>query len=185
MTLPPEIRNRIYEYALARPRETISISHVSEPALLIAGSSEIRKDAAPIYYFNNRIQMGLRLRQDKMSWIVKSPRAITNLCGNKPFSGFRLMFLGPFQHNMSGLLPILELIRDTGLVSGTKGKTIGGSLFHWEMLEEPEDAVAMGVQAHEAGWSRRELAETFKLGCRNREERLEKRLEENMKCDSS
>ena len=174
MTLPPEIRNIIYESVLAYPSGRYFIgrsARSSEPPFLQAASPEMRKEAAPIFYQSHKFRMDLSVDGDEMVITVETLRDIIDLCGSNPFTSFKFWIQGRQHGKLFGLLPLLELIRATGLVLRTNDRLMDCLWGARSSCKDFEAAVVLARQAHHAGWSATKLAQTYKVWCKDREQR--------------
>jgi hypothetical protein len=59
LELPAELRNRIYEYAVAERRKIVVDNGVSEPPLTLV-CKQVRQESIPIYYTNNKFSTKLK-----------------------------------------------------------------------------------------------------------------------------
>ena len=66
--------------------------------------------------------MDLSVDGDEMAITVETLRDIIGLCGSNPFTSFNFWIQARQHGKLSGLLPLLELIRATGLVLRTNDR---------------------------------------------------------------
>ncbi|KAI6912542.1 hypothetical protein KC318_g8222 [Hortaea werneckii] len=184
-TLPPELRNRIYELCLPelRPR----FLPCEEPALLKT-CRWIRSETRPIFWGNMpTVFADIRLCSPRFKSTVETLTSIVKTCGKSPFKKISFYVTGSTRPHLINLLPLLEMMRATGF-DPTNGKyqpdskhiiTITGksvirkyisrsSIFnmrdgnHGPLQEDLETAFALPRRAREEGWTAERFETEFK-----------------------
>lgn len=75
LDLPPELRNRVYNYALVEKKGTvIPITPDLEPPALLSTSKQVREESLQIWYRQNRNQ-NLQLRRHATQEVRRSSRS--------------------------------------------------------------------------------------------------------------
>ena len=162
MTLPPELRNMIYEYALPlpEPRHYIfDLCHPNswEPGLLRAASPQMRREVLPIFWSRNGFEIHLILDADPliMRKVVESLHEVTNICGRAVLDSslFLLSVASKGSLSWSNLGELINFIRQTGLVLGNKDRHVYMQLLPAQVKSDLEDSMALGILAHEMKWT--------------------------------
>ena len=178
MSLPPEVRNNVYEQALAedgiirmryrRRRRTGHDLHPelssprtdqwSEPSLLQVNKT-IRSGASATYYKSNNFEMTIQMSDLKAAsaWL----RTIVARCGTDPFGHFQFYLCNLRWIELPFLRDFVQLFRDIDLqlpIQSPDGRTITAwfwsatrmtHVLDWALAE----AVALGKKARVEGWS--------------------------------
>ncbi|KAI7221453.1 hypothetical protein KC333_g1752 [Hortaea werneckii] len=184
-TLPPELRNRIYELCLPELRSRFV--PCKEPALLKT-CRWIRSETRPIFWGNMPgVYATFSLSSPRFKYTVETLTSIVKTCGKSPFKKMSFYVLGPTRPHLINLLPLLEMMRATGFdpTNGTyepciehcvtsTGKpakrqlTSSRSIFHMlnqgrgALQEDLETAFALPRRAREEGWTAERFETEFK-----------------------
>jgi hypothetical protein len=182
MKLPPELRNRVYEYALRFDNGICEVNEnvgIPESALLLT-CKEIRREAIGIFYSLNEVHVVLEsfspampiLIEKKMAALYKQYRykiEIKGLSTRGPRSWRNLMSWlktahGP-QRSLIGILgvssPLETLPYSQGADLTAKEMTIVGGLFRvasmmthlpWDQVEEALNMLRYGVVQYSSEW---------------------------------
>ncbi|KAK5680368.1 hypothetical protein LTS10_007295 [Elasticomyces elasticus] len=166
MTLPPELRNIIYEHALARDRlfcitfQLHTENHWREPALLQV-SKTIRTEALPFHYTGNNFSIHVWL--SALPTLCEKIERLSRRCGLKPFKSVRLEIMHPIRGDMHcGRHLAMLFYRKIELV-GLAGQKAGDesqpllSCAHSVCLEALRTAVAIGKKGAIENWSEEEI----------------------------
>lgn len=189
-TLPPELRNRIYELCLPE-LESCAIP-CKEPALL--RTCHLIRDEAKSLFWGNipTVSVLCRLKGPKFQCVVETLAFVVKTCGKTPFKKISFKVRGPTRPYLINLLPLLEMMRATGfdptdysyeprpkqiIVEYDEDKnrklvkfqpTSETSIFHmgsWThgaLQEDLETAFALPRRAREEGWTAERLGTEFK-----------------------
>ncbi|KAI7087245.1 hypothetical protein KC356_g4336 [Hortaea werneckii] len=175
-TLPPELRNRIYELCL--PSAESRGLPCKEPALLKT-CSLIRGEARPIFWGNvSKVFISCQPSSPQFKYTVEALTSVVKTCGKSPFKTITFYVTGSIRPHLINLLPLLEMMRATGFdptdaeyrsnpqVFTTKeGKSVKRqyeslySIFlmrssnHGPLQEDLETAFALPRRAREEGWT--------------------------------
>ncbi|KAI7548956.1 hypothetical protein KC331_g4092 [Hortaea werneckii] len=184
-TLPPELRNRIYELCL--PELGSRILPCEEPAL-IKTCRWIRSETRPIFWGNMpEVSAIFSLSSPGFKDTIEALTSIVKTCGKSPFKEMSFYVHGPTRPHLINLLPLLGMMRATGFdpTNGTyepcieycvtsTGKpakrqlTSSRSIFHMLNLgrgalqEDLETAFALPRRAREEGWTAKRFETEFK-----------------------
>ena len=122
-TLPPELRNRVYELSLPmhgavhiNPQRASGLKVGRSQVGLLRASRQIRREALPVFVCNNQLIYHLdpfikTTVQRMCVWLS----SITSVCGNNAAFNIKLAFpRGPVWTNLEAMPPLLELMRHTG-----------------------------------------------------------------------
>jgi hypothetical protein len=201
LTLPPEIRNIIYEYVLACPPKYHIITNLNphsswEPPFITAASTQICREAAPIHYNKNKITVAMvfginiedRLRgmgPKNVNWTVGTLRNIYDLYSSKTLSKFEFSIQMQQREGyirLDDLLPLLELIGKSGLILGVRDGSLYSESVPRHVRDDLNEAIAIGERAYERGWNGGTLGAQFKKWKRKKiqmqQEEIERRVEE-------
>ena len=113
MDLPPELRLRIYEYALTRT-DTINLTRqrlsLRRGPPLLRVSCEIRKEALAAYFSRNTFRVDARILDfaAMADWL----ELLTKTCHPKAFTGLSFHVLDGKWSDLSQTLPLVQLIAD-------------------------------------------------------------------------
>lgn len=117
LTLPPELRNRIYELTVF-DNYTSRLTSVSWPwkeaPILRIQCKQIEDEAACIYYGSVNVSFTASLLEEKWAMFLQNLRAIVHTCGQHPFKGFHIVIMGQVWERLDNLLPLLEFMRSSG-----------------------------------------------------------------------
>ncbi|KAK5127893.1 hypothetical protein LTR85_005010 [Meristemomyces frigidus] len=164
---PPELRNRIYRFALVNDEPVQLLGAACEqPALLKAGR-QLRREAISIYYSDNTFRIKIR----DMDGIAMIPfRKLMVRYRFKAVKG-NFIFYTTYARNWTNLLAWLKAHHhdsklacgrvnqdgDAGAVSTVvvQAFCIAGALKHrrWERVEEVLEAYHKGIAALDAAWT--------------------------------
>ncbi|KAI7331231.1 hypothetical protein KC367_g8743 [Hortaea werneckii] len=184
-TLPPELRNRIYELCL--PDFVSTWLPCEEPAL-IKTCRWIRSEMRPIFWGNMPgINLMFSLSSPRFKYTIETLTSIVNTCGKSPFKKISFYVTGSTRPHLINLLPLLEMMRATGFdpANGTyepriryfittEGKSVkrqstsSSSIFHMmngahgALQEDLETAFALPRRAREEGWTAERFETEFK-----------------------
>ncbi|KAI7468601.1 hypothetical protein KC357_g6717 [Hortaea werneckii] len=184
-TLPPELRNRIYELCLPRDK---SRSLTREKPALLKTCSLIRGEARPKFWGNQtRVNAMLNPGSPGFKTTVEALASIVNTCGKSPFKKISFYVTGSTRPHLINLLPLLGMMRATGFdpANGTyepriryfittEGKSVkrqstsSSSIFHMmngahgALQEDLETAFALPRRAREEGWTAERFETEFK-----------------------
>ncbi|GAB1738568.1 hypothetical protein NU219Hw_g3372t1 [Hortaea werneckii] len=183
-TLPPELRNRIYELCL--PELESLLLPCEEPAL-IKTCRWIRSETRPIFWGNMpEVSVRLTLSSPKFKDTVEALTSIVKTCGKSPFKEMSFYVHGSTRPHLINLLPLLEMMRATGFdpTNGTyepfikycvtstgkpaKRQLTTRSIFHMmnvgrgALQEDLETAFALPRRAREEGWTAERFETEFK-----------------------
>lgn len=183
MSLPPELRNRIYLEILPTNQYYGTAPYCTRTKLpLLQVSKQIRAETACIFYGNNRFGIQFRLDSVDFATGIQQCRSIVKTCGPRPFLELRLSQLGTntkILPHIAKLLPLLELMRDLkfepdrNFVPGDhtnredKARSIanGRSLFQNVLYSAVHDALgramALGRRARDEEWTQAQLEQRF------------------------
>lgn len=113
MSLPPELRNRIYTEVVPQ-NESYDMENGSPKLPLLLVSKQIRTEAACIWAGNNRFLIRARLESRKLDAAIRWCQRIVETCGPRPFYNLRISLLNAAKDiliNLAGLQPLLHVIR--------------------------------------------------------------------------
>ena len=184
-TLPPELRNRIYELCL--PEFMSGWLPCEEPAL-IKTCRWIRSEMRPIFWGNMpRVALMFSLSSPKFKHTTETLTSIVKTCGKSPFKKISFWVTGSTRPHLINLLPLLEMMRATGFdptngtyeprisyFTTTEGKSVkrqytsSSSIFfmmngpHGALQEDLETAFALPRRAREEGWTAERFETEFK-----------------------
>ncbi|KAK5125769.1 hypothetical protein LTR85_012045 [Meristemomyces frigidus] len=119
MSLPAELRNRIYELAMSGEALCrVGTRAWAEPALLRT-STQVRSEALPVYYGNNLFSLHLDLnRSDAIAGMCKWLEYVIAGCHSiNPFGGWKIRVSGTVLLNLLPLSSFFELLRKAGISS--------------------------------------------------------------------
>ncbi|RMY68352.1 hypothetical protein D0863_07180 [Hortaea werneckii] len=184
-TLPPELRNRIYELCLPelRPR----FLPCEEPALLKT-CRWIRSETRPIFWGNtSNVLVSCQLSSPRFQLTIEALTSIVKTCGKSPFKKITFYGIGAIRPHLIKLLPLLKMMRATGFDPTTgsyepkpmyfttnSGKSVKrqyttrDSIFimenftHGTLQEDLETAFALPRRAREEGWTAKRFETEFK-----------------------
>lgn len=187
-TLPPELRNRIYELCLPylEPPEYHDLP-CEEPALLKT-CRWIRNETGPMFWGNiPEVRAACDLSSAGFRYTVDALTTIVKTCGKSPFKKISFYVLGSTRPHLINLLPLLEMMRVTGFdpttgsyeprpmyfptragKSAKRQYTTGGSIFimqsftHGPLQADLESAFALPRRAREEGWTAQRFETEFK-----------------------
>ncbi|KAK4547533.1 hypothetical protein LTR36_000490 [Oleoguttula mirabilis] len=119
MTLPAELRNAVYDYALTDRKPQNVRRHRrkpnwQEPGLLRA-SKEIRHEALKLYYKHNAFDIRIMLANDDFVPAITWLNTVISQTAQQPFTDVRLHIIGRVWHKLSGFATVAEFLRKTGL----------------------------------------------------------------------
>lgn len=194
MTLPAEIRNRLYAYVLILDGSPIALdyagrSHSSDTRMnILRTSKQIRNEALAVYYGNNNFEVKVNRCEDKhvralSAWL----HHVATLCGTEPFASLRFKLYGSPLVMLECMLPLLEVVRETGLRVaiaelrdlrrlrqhernhinvGSERFTIDPSLGYFRNCDLYEyrlvrQALNIARDARDSAWSKEKLAEEY------------------------
>jgi hypothetical protein len=185
--LPPELRNRIYELVLPRRPPLQPVYYYAEARLqwkeppLIRTSKQIRHEALPMFYAVN--EFTLLASENLLARMANRLReVIVPSCGPKPFSNFHIDVRGPPMAFLPCMLPLLEIMRSTGLELASEEyqldmkdiprkvyerRPLDSSVFRmgeYDMVGQYlyEKAMSLARRAHEERWTAERLELRFK-----------------------
>ena len=124
MSLPAELRNKIYTYALVKnskigiPKYYQSTEKKWREPKLLAVCKQIREEARPLYYANNSFEITTYIWQIHMvaAWISSR----IGVCASPSFHELRIDLLGGPWTELDRLSSFLQLIRRLGLSLSAK-----------------------------------------------------------------
>ncbi|KAK5733645.1 hypothetical protein LTR17_009498 [Elasticomyces elasticus] len=133
MTLPPELRNIIYEDVLsdtlpisvhpARKVPTawgLQLSIWREPPLLRV-SQAIRSEASTIYFGTNDFDVEIPL--DRMAELSTGMRRLVGRCGVRPFRSLRILIISANWYSMDNGRLLAKLFHQSGLLASPGTRT--------------------------------------------------------------
>lgn len=184
-TLPPELRNRIYELCL--PSAKHRGVPCREPALLKT-CRWIRSETRPIFWGNtSKVFISCQLSSPRFKYTVEALTSIVKTCGKSPFKNITFFVTGSTRPHLINLLPLLEMMRATGfdptnaeykpdrqIFTTKEGKSVkrqyesSNSTFlmrssaHGPLQEDLETAFALPRRAREGRWTVEHFETEFK-----------------------
>lgn len=176
MTLPAELRNRVYEELLATNRRISTSKRTAKKRCMtgiLCTSKQIREEALPIYFGNNKIRVDIRALSEthisrKALWLS----SIVEKYGCRPFLSLRFYVDLVAWQGLGNMLPLLEVIRRTGVSFDRDEAADTGEYYsckgiiecsgNFSRLEEAlGQALAIGRNAYERGWSKKQLKQRY------------------------
>ncbi|KAI6797774.1 hypothetical protein KC363_g288 [Hortaea werneckii] len=184
-TLPPELRNRIYELCLP---EFVSTWLPCEEPALVKTCRWIRSEARPMFWGNQtRVKARLNPVSPGFKITVEALASIVKTCGKAPFKEISFWIFGPIRPCLTNLLPLLEMMRATGFdptaepyepnpkyFTTADGESVKrqsitrDSIFrmqgvtHGPLQEDLEIAFALPRRARDEGWTAEKFETEFK-----------------------
>ncbi|KAK3619702.1 hypothetical protein LTR56_023853 [Elasticomyces elasticus] len=164
MTLPPELRNVIYEDVLSH-RQTMGFVYHSggswpDPAMLHV-SKAIRAEAISIYYPNNRFDF--RIRLCALPGLCRKLQRLTEQCGSQPLGSIRLEIMQPGWDRMHYARHLALLFYNGTELYNYGARDARPGLYpllvcSYSMCRAAlEHAVEIGEQGAEEGWSKEKM----------------------------
>lgn len=201
MSLPAELRNEIYNFALVK-NFTIFANGSQEPGLL-AVSREIRNEATAVFYKNNSFSAHVyNLNFAPVSaWL----KGLVPKIGPKPFVQFSMVLLESHGYTFfPRVSSLVKVFHETGLELASKtyspnptpvhGRFCSGilsdtSVFRlakitaWKIQHDLEQAIALGRKGHQGGWSTQRMDQELisKLEARLNDSRIKPSLKNEKK----
>ncbi|KAK3705453.1 hypothetical protein LTR37_013270 [Vermiconidia calcicola] len=179
LTLPPELRNHIYELVLPIPHPRLFPGIRSGNGLaLLMTCKQIRREGSSVYFGRHCCYIAISPDKDVLKKYIEKLSAIFLLCGPKPFKSLTICVIGGVWDKLDVMLGLLDFMRRTGFKPATKEyqlprtskdlRTVSDtSVFQiqnrtWGKAQFIlEKALALGRRARDEEWTEERLATHF------------------------
>ncbi|KAK3715853.1 hypothetical protein LTR37_006836 [Vermiconidia calcicola] len=179
LTLPPELRNHIYELAPPVPDARLFPIIRSRYGLaLLMTCKQIRCEGSSVYFGRQCCFITINLDKDRLEKHIEKLSAIVLLCGPKPFKRLTIHVKGSVWERLDMMLGLLEFMRRTGFEPATGEYQLprtskdlcnvsNTSVFRMKKIAFGkvqfilEKALALGRRARDEQWTEERLATHF------------------------